>query len=472
MDVSVDFALSLDRNDTLSHLRNKFNLIKDGDVVYMCGNSLGLQPKCARDKISHELNEWAEKGVEGHMTEDGGWYRYHERFRKPFSKLLGCKESEIVVMNSLTVNLHLLMTSFYQPTQTRNKIIIGSCTFPSDNYAVASQAKLRGFDPKSVVVRLGDEKGILSEEQIESYLKKHGDEVALLWLEAVNFRTGYVLDVKSVTELGHRYGVVVGFDLAHAAGNIILDLHNWNVDFAVFCTYKYLNSGPGSPGGAFVHEKHAIDTKRFRFAGWWGNDPNTRFDMIDEFIPVPTADSWSLSNTPIMGMACLDASLSVFGETEMKQLRDKSVKLWEYLVNLVEAENILGIELITPKDPSKHGCQASFRLLGGDERLDQVCSRLAELNVLVDMRKPNIIRISPAPLYNSYLDVWRTVKSLKIAVSNASITPSMIINPFPQSKNKDSNSEKISPFGKSNFFSIVAFTVILGFVVGSISGKK
>eukprot|EP00301_Raphidiophrys_heterophryoidea_P027510 c9690_g1_i2.p1 GENE.c9690_g1_i2~~c9690_g1_i2.p1 ORF type:complete len:462 (-),score=121.91 c9690_g1_i2:135-1457(-) len=423
------YAHELDFQDSLKEMRTQFHLPFGGKVVYLCGNSLGLQPKSAREAVQKELDVWAWEGVEGHFGEDGGWYKFHERFRKPMGKLLGCLDSEVVVMNSLTVNLHLLMVSFYKPTNERHIILMENKAFPSDDYAVDSQVQLRGFDPKVSVVRLGDEHGRLTEEVIEDYLNTNGSQVALIWLGAVNFYTGRVMDMERVARAGHASGAVVGFDLAHATGNVPLNLHDWNVDFAVFCTYKYLNGGAGGPGGAFVHSSHTANTSIHRLAGWWGNDPSTRFEMRSGFEPVASADGWQLSNAPIMGMSALYASVMLFDSLNFADLREKSLKLGGYLMDLITESRFEGIEVLTPRDSKHRGCQISVRVCAGTKTLLEVSHRLEMQGVLGDKRMPDVLRLSPVPLYNSYADVWRTVDALKLALDlSTPIPPSRIVD--------------------------------------------
>eukprot|EP00300_Choanocystis_sp_HF-7_P011529 c17501_g1_i1.p1 GENE.c17501_g1_i1~~c17501_g1_i1.p1 ORF type:complete len:325 (+),score=50.37 c17501_g1_i1:40-1014(+) len=323
MEAAKTRADKLDSQDPLAHLRDEFCLIDGGKVPYFCGNSLGLKPKLTDSFVQHELDTWAEQAVGGHFGEDGGWTRFNERFRAPLCDLLGCRPNEVVVMHSLTTNLHLLVYSFYKPTKIRNKIIIENKAFPSDDYAIVSQIALKGYDPEKCLVRFGDADGTFDLHELEEYLDSHGSEVALVWLGAVNYYSGLVHDIRGITEAAHRAGAMVGFDLAHAVGNVPLSLHDCQVDFAVFCTYKYLNAGPGSVGGAFVNDRLATNKSIPRMAGWWGNNPETRFQMNSTFEPTNSADGWQLSNAPVLAMATLMASLTVFQRVKFSLLRKK-----------------------------------------------------------------------------------------------------------------------------------------------------
>ncbi|MEM6686996.1 MAG: kynureninase, partial [Bacteroidota bacterium] len=340
------------------------------------------------------------------------WMPYHEFLTENMAKIVGAKPIEVVIMNTLTTNLHLLMVSFYQPTKTKYKIVIESDAFPSDRYAVESQLRFHGFDPKEGLLEWKPREGeeLLHMEDLETMLATQGDEIALLLIGGVNYYTGQYFDIKKIAELGHAKGAMVGIDLAHGAGNIQPNLHDANVDFAAWCTYKYLNSGPGSLAGLFVHERHAHDKELHRFAGWWGHDKATRFNMRYDFNPLPGAESWQLSNPPILSMAAIKASLDLFAEVGMDALREKSEQLtayFEYLINQIETDRI---EIITPTNPAERGCQLSIQVKNADKSLHQ---KLIHKHIITDWREPDVIRCAPVPLYNSFEDVYKMVDELK-----------------------------------------------------------
>src|SRR5881398_1777380 len=367
--VDEDFARQLDAEDPLRNFREKFHLPLGADgkpFIYFAGNSLGLMPKAARAVVDEELDNWATLGVDAHHGAGTPWYTYHQALRDPTAGLVGAKPLEVICMNSLTVNLHLMMVTFYQPTKSRFKILMEEPAFPSDTYAIKSQIVHHGLDPKDALVLAGPRKGefAIRQEDIEAALEKCGQQIAIVMIGGINFFTGQLFDIERITSLAQKRGCVVGFDLAHAIGNVPLALHDWNVDFAVWCSYKYLNAGPGAVAGAFVHERHAANQKLPRFAGWFGNDPNTRFrlHLEPEFIPVPSADGWQLSNPPIFSMAPLRASLAIFDEAGgMDPLRAKSIKLTGYLEFLIEQIGSRKFSLITPKDPNARGAQLSIQ---------------------------------------------------------------------------------------------------------------
>ena len=417
------FAREMDKTDLLKNFRDKFYIPKQPNgenVIYLTGNSLGLQPKTTRRYIEQELKDWETFGVEGHFHAKNPWLSYHELLTDSMARIVGAKSVETVVMNSLTVNLHLLMISFYRPTRTRNKIIIEGGAFPSDQYAVKSQilfhcdaeTRRRGDAVKNRLIELKPRDGetTLRIEDIEQTIIENGDSIALVLLGGVNYYTGQAFDMKRITEIGHRVGAVVGFDLAHAAGNIELNLHDWNVDFAAWCSYKYLNSGPGGIAGVFVHERHAENFDLPRFAGWWGHDKGTRFLMGDEFVPIKGAEGWQLSNPPILQLAALKASLDIFEEAGMKNLREKSIKITAYLEFLLNEIHDERISIITPPDPTERGCQISIRVKNADKDLFK---SLSAKSVIADWREPDVIRVAPVPLYNSFADVWKFVEILK-----------------------------------------------------------
>jgi kynureninase len=410
----LDSALTLDKNDTLKNYRERFLFPQHNgrNVVYFTGNSLGLQPKTTQAYIQQELNDWAAYGVEGHFLAKNPWLSYHELLTDKMARLVGALPSETVMMNQLTVNLHLLMVSFYRPTKMRYKILCEAKAFPSDQYALQSQLKFHGYAEDGLIEvapREGEYK--IREEDILSAIEKNKDSLALIMIGGVNYFTGQVFNMKAITNAGHKAGAIVGFDLAHAAGNVKLELHDWNVDFAAWCSYKYLNSGPGSVAGAFVHEKHLKNTDIPLFAGWWGHDKKTRFLMDSKFIPMPTAERWQLSNAPVFSMAACRASLDIFDEVGMDALVEKSHGLVAYLEFIVENINRQKnncLQIITPKE--HRGCQLSIVATGYGKGL---YNKLIENGVIPDWREPNVIRCAVVPLYNSYEDIYRFGEILK-----------------------------------------------------------
>jgi kynureninase len=409
------FAQKMDEQDSLRNFRERFYIPKQEsgeDVLYFTGNSLGLQPRSVRAYIEQELKDWETLGVEGHFAAKSAWMPYHEFLTEPMANVIGALPVETVVMNSLTVNLHLLMVSFYRPNGKRNKIVIEKNAFPSDQYAVQSQIKFHGFAPEESLIELTAREGenCLRTEDIEKTIEKRGDEIALIMLGGVNYYTGQAFDMRRITEIGHKAGAVVGFDLAHAAGNLLLELHDWNVDFAAWCSYKYLNSGPGGIAGVFVHERYSQSFNLPRFAGWWGHDKETRFLMDDKFIPMRGAEGWQLSNPPIFQMASLRASLEIFEEAGMQNLRDKSVALTNYLEFLLGEIHDERIEVITPANPNERGCQLSIRVKSADKNLFKA---ITKKGVIADWREPDVIRVAPVPLYNTFTDVYKFAEILK-----------------------------------------------------------
>ena len=405
----------MDAQDSLKGFREKFYIPKQAsgeNVLYFTGNSLGLQPKQTREYIEQELEDWKNLGVEGHLQAKNPWLPYHEFVAGQLANIVGAKPSEVVAMNSLTVNLHLLMVSFYRPTRERHKIVIEAGAFPSDQYAVQSQIKFHGFDVSDSLLELKPRNGetILRTEDIEKTIAENSDSIALILLGGVNYYTGQAYDFQNITQSGQRAGAMVGFDLAHAAGNLELRLRDWNVDFAAWCSYKYLNAGPGAIGGAFVHERHAERLDLPRFAGWWGHDKETRFLMKSAFKPIPSAEGWQLSNPPIFQLAALRASLDIFEETGMKNLRKKSEKLTGYLEFLLDKIPDERISVITSSNPNERGCQLSIRLRDADKNLFKAISRKG---VIADWREPDVIRVAPVPLYNTFLDVFRFSEALR-----------------------------------------------------------
>jgi kynureninase len=412
-----EFALAMDECDPLRQFRERFlfpNAPREG--VYFAGHSLGLQPKTAAKYIEEELQEWARLGVEGHFQAKRPWMPYHRLLTEQTAELVGAKPLEVVVMNSLTVNLHLMMVSFYRPTRKRHKILIEHGAFPSDQYAVKSQIRFHGFDPTISLIELTPRPGepCVRDEDIDSLIEREGDEIALIMLGAVNYATGQFFDLERITRLGHERGCVVGFDLAHAAGNVPLTLHNWNPDFAVWCSYKYLNGGPGCTGGCFVHERHARDWDLPRFSGWWGHDEPSRFEMGPQFEPMPGADGWQLSNPSIVSLAVLRASMEIFHEAGMKRLREKSVSLTGYLQFLLTRGPSQHFSIITPREKERRGAQLSIRLRRNGRTL---CKQLTHEGIVGDWREPDIYRVAPVPLYNSYHDAFRFARRFLSAVA-------------------------------------------------------
>ena len=417
---NIEYAKQQDAQDALASFRNKFHIPKNAKgekLIYLCGNSLGLQPKITSEYIKEELTDWANLGVEGHVEGKHPWLPYHEFLTENMAKIVGAKPSEVVVMNTLTTNLHLMMVSFFQPTKTKYKIVVESDAFPSDKYAVESQLKFHGIDPKDGLILWKPRKGeeLCRFEDLEEIMKTHGNEIALLMIGSTNYYTGQSFPLKKITELGHKYNCMVGFDLAHGAGNIQPNLHETGADFAVWCTYKYLNSGPGSLGGCFVHERHANNENLNRFAGWWGHNKKTRFNMRHEFDALPGAEGWQLSNPPILSMAAIRASLDTFAEAGFENLRKKSEKLTGYLEFLLDEMKNDAINVITPRNPEERGCQLSIQVKNADKNLH---TKLTETGVISDWREPDVIRVAPAPLYNSFEDVYRFSEKLKDVLKN------------------------------------------------------
>ncbi len=430
---SLEFARNMSTNDPLSGFRNRFHFPKhEGKpVLYFCGNSLGLQPDSAQSFIIEELEDWRKFGVEGHMHARHPWFPYHEFLRDSTARLINAKPEEVVVMNSLTANIHFLMVSFYRPTSSRYKIIFENNLFPSDRYALASQANFHAnkgnqklFDENDALIELMPRDGelYLRTEDILETIDKHKDSLALVMLGGVNYFTGQVFDFAEITKATHNAGAICGFDLAHATGNVELKLHEWDVDFAAWCSYKYLNAGPGAVGGAFVHERHAKNNALPRFAGWWGNDPETRFTMPEKFIPRAGADGWQLSNAPVFSMAALRASMEIFDEAGMDKLIEKSRSLTSYLEFIVgevnkQTEGSNKISIITPSHA--RGCQLSLIVENSGKQIHEY---LIENGVIADWRHPNVIRVAPVPLYNNYEDVFEFGQLLYEGISKVSGT--------------------------------------------------
>jgi kynureninase len=420
---TLAFAQQQDAIDPLKQYRDKFYFprMHGKQVVYFTGNSLGLQPKATQDYVLNELEDWATFGVEGHFHARKPWLPYHEQFAAPVAKIVGALPEEIVVMNQLTVNLHLLMVSFYKPTKSRYKILCEAKAFPSDQYALESQVKFHGYTLEEAIIEVSAREGeyCIREEDILKAIEDNKDTLALVVIGGVNYYTGQVFDMAAITKAGHTVGALVGFDLAHGAGNIKLNLHDWNVDFACWCTYKYLNSGPGSVGGVFIHQNHLNNPEINRFAGWWGHDKETRFKMQKGFVPMPTAEAWQLSNAPVLSMSAHKAAVDMFEEVGMNALLEKADKLTGYLefvVDNINAENKKTkgqdgfLEIITPRDKKQRGCQLSIVANGKGKAL---FNKLMEGGIIADWREPNVIRCAPVPFYNSFEDVFMFGEILK-----------------------------------------------------------
>ncbi len=442
---TLAFAQQMDKADSLKSYRGKFYfpMMHGREAIYFTGNSLGLQPKATQDYVLNELEDWATFGVEGHHHARKPWFPYHEQFAVPVAKIVGAKPEEVVVMNQLTVNLHLLLVSFYRPTKERYKILCEAKAFPSDQYALESQIKFHGYDPADAIIEVSPREGeyCIRHEDIITAIENNKNSIALIMIGGVNYYNGQVFDMKAITEAGHKVGAIVGFDLAHAAGNLKLALHDWNVDFACWCSYKYLNSGPGGVAGVFIHQQHLNNPDIPRFAGWWGHDKETRFKMEKTFIPMQTAEAWQISNAPVLSMAAHKASVALFDEVGMDALVEKAEKLTGYLEFVVEEINkyqvagskyqvagskyqvagskyqVAGskhpdgfLEIITPRDKKQRGCQLSIVAHGKGKDL---FNKLTQAGVIADWREPNVIRCAPVPLYNSFEDVFRFGEILK-----------------------------------------------------------
>jgi kynureninase len=406
-----DFAIAIDERDPLRQFRQRFLFPKVAgeDCIYLCGHSLGLQPKTAAAYVEQELEAWAQLGVEAHFRAKNPWMPYHRLLTEQTAELVGAKPLEVVVMNSLTVNLHLMMVSFYRPTARRHKIVVESGAFPSDQYAVKSQIRFHGFDPATALIELTprSSESCLRDEDIQSLIEREGDSIALILLGGVNYATGQAFDMASITRWGHAQGCMVGFDLAHAAGNLPLKLHEWGPDFAVWCSYKYLNGGPGCVGGCFVHERHADSRDLPRFTGWWGHDEESRFEMGPTFQPMSGADGWQLSNPSILSLAALRASMDIFQEAGMERLRAKSISLTSYLEFLLSQNASEKFSIITPQETERRGAQLSIRI---PKQGRVFCESLAREGTFGDWREPDTFRVAPVPLYNSYRDTFLFVR--------------------------------------------------------------
>ncbi len=411
---TASFAEAKDAADELKHFKSSFHFPKSGDkdVIYFCGNSLGLQPKNVEAAMMQELSDWKNLGIGGFLKAKNPWMYYQEYFKPSMAKIVGARPDEVTVMNSLTVNLHLLMLTFYKPTEQRYKIIMEEGAFPSDQYAVETQAKLYGFDPAKAIIEISPRQGerTLQTEDILAAIEQHSNELAMVMLGGINYYTGQLFDMKTITAATHKANAIAAFDLAHAVGNAPLALHDWDVDFAVWCSYKYLNGGPGAVGGVYVHERFANDPEIPRLAGWWGNDEDGRFKMEKGFIAKPNASGWNISTAQILNMVSLKASLELFEEAGFENIRTKSVDLTAYLEFLLHQLNNLNFEIITPADPAARGAQLSLYF---KERGKEIHEKMIESGIIVDYREPGVIRVAPAPLYCSYSDVYKFYEILR-----------------------------------------------------------
>jgi kynureninase len=417
-----EFAKQLDAQDELSHYRDEFIFpkVNGKQVIYFTGNSLGLQPKRTKAYVDEVMNDWANLAVEGHFYADKPWWDYHERFCQPLSELVGAKPSEVGVMNTLTVNLHLLLVSFYKPTPKKYKIICEEKAFPSDQYMFQSQVHFHGLNPEDTIVEIKRREGEhnIRLEDVLAKIDEVGEELALVLIGGVNYYTGQVFDMKTITEAGHKYGAYVGWDLAHAAGNIELKLNEWKVDFAAWCSYKYMNSGPGNASGYFVHEAHHNDLDLPRFAGWWGHNKERRFLMEPNFDPARSADGWQISNLPILSLAPYLASVDMFAEVGMQKLikkRDLITAYLEYILHEIDKEVDSTFEIITPSNPQERACQLSVFLHGEGRSLFDY---LMKNGVITDWREPNVIRLAPVPLYTSFEDMYEFGQVLKTGIQS------------------------------------------------------
>lgn len=413
-EASQAFAKAKDGEDKLARFRQEFYfpVINNKEVIYFCGNSLGLQAETVRAAVEQELDDWKNMGIAGFLHAKNPWMYYQEYFKKALANIVGCKEDEVTVMNSLTVNLHLLMLTFYRPTALRFKIIMEAGAFPSDQYAVETQVKHHGFTADEAVIEIAPREGekILRHEDIIATIENHADTLALVMIGGINYYTGQLFDLQAITAATHKAGAIAAFDLAHAAGNVPLDLHNWNVDFAVWCSYKYLNGGPGAVGGLYVHEKYALDPSTPRLAGWWGNDENARFKMEQGFVAKPNASGWNISTAQILNMASLKASLEIFEEAGFENITAKSEELTAYLQFLLQQLHNLDFEIITPKHKKSRGAQLSLYFR---EKGKEIHQKMSDSGIVVDYREPGVIRVAPAPLYCSFQDVYSFYEILK-----------------------------------------------------------
>lgn len=417
---SMAFAKEQDLQDPLHKFREQFYFPQRNgkDAIYFCGNSLGLQPRNVKAAIDQELKDWQDLGVEGYTKAQHPWLYYQQYCSKPLQSMMGASMQELTVMNTLTVNLHLMMLTFYKPTPGRFKVLMEAGAFPSDQYAVETQVKFHGYDPETAIIEISPRPGehLIRLEDILTKINEESDSLALILFGGINYYTGQYFDMKAITAAAHRAGAVAGFDLAHVAGNIPVELHNWEVDFAVWCSYKYLNGGPGAVGGAFVHEKHASSRGLLRLGGWWGNEESTRFRMEKGFVPKKEAEGWQLSTAQVFNMVSLKASLELHEAATPAALREKSLRLTNYLEFLLQQVQGVRMEIITPKNCKERGAQLSLLF---QEKGKEIHQQMTDAGIIVDWREPGVIRVSPAPLYNSYQDVFHFYEIIANIASNA-----------------------------------------------------
>jgi kynureninase len=413
-DTTLDYAQTQDQLDILHSFRERFLFPQHNNrnTVYFCGNSLGLQSSAVKYLMNTELEDWAKYGVEGHFEARSPWFSYHQQFSAALAKIVGAKKDEVVAMNTLTVNLHLLLLSFYRPQNGRYKIIMEAGAFPSDQYAIETQVKMYGYDPNDAIIEISPREGehIIEEDDVLAAIEQAGDSLAVVMFGGVNYYTGQLFDMQKITKAAHKVGAFCGFDLAHAVGNVPMKLHDWDVDFACWCSYKYLNSGPGGVGGAYIHEKHGNNPDTFRLAGWWGNEEKTRFKMQKSFVAAKGAASWQMSNAPVFNMVAHRASLDLFEKATLATLREKSIRMTAYMEYLLQQLTHLSFTIITPKDPNRRGAQLSLLFT---EKGREVFKALTENGVIADWREPNVIRIAPVPMYNNFEDCHRFYQILK-----------------------------------------------------------
>ncbi|MBS1934300.1 MAG: kynureninase [Bacteroidetes bacterium] len=411
---TLAFARQMDLEDPLKEFRSQFYFPRHNgkDAIYFCGNSLGLQAKNVAGAIEQELKDWKELVVGGYLHAKNPWLYYQHNFSKPLSKIVGCNENEVTVMNTLTVNLHLMLLSFYRPTKEKYKIMMEAGAFPSDQYAVETQVKFYGLNPDDAIIEIAPKEGekILREDDIIEAIEKNKDSLALVLFGGINYYSGQFFDLKRITAAAHKAGAIAGFDLAHVTGNVPTQLHDWDVDFAVWCSYKYLNGGPGAVGGVYVHERYAKDIGHTRLAGWWGNDEATRFKMEKGFIAKPDASGWNISTAQVFNMVALKASLEIFEQTNIASLNAKSKLLTGYLEFLLHQLSNINFEIITPKEPERRGAQLSLYF---KEQGKEIHKRMTDSGIIVDYREPGVIRVAPAPIYNSFEDVFRFYEILR-----------------------------------------------------------
>jgi kynureninase len=407
-EASLEFAQKKDQEDKIYRFRSQFIFPKHKaeDAIYFCGNSLGIQPRGLVSALDQELKDWQDLAVGGYLQAKNPWLYYQQQFQKSHATIAGCKENEVTVMNTLTVNLHLMMLSFYHPDKHRYKIIMEAGAFPSDQYAVETQVKFHGLDPEKAIIEINPRAGekLIREEDILQTIENHRESLALVLIGGINYYTGQLFDLEAITAAAHRAGAMAGFDLAHAIGNVPLELHDWDIDFAVWCSYKYLNAGPGAVGGAYMHERHVRNKDQIRLGGWWGNDEKTRFKMEKGFIPKPDANGWNISTTQVFNMVGLKASMELFEQTSIASLREKSISLTGYLEYLLGKLRTIRPQVITPADPNKRGAQLSLFFENQGKEIHQ---KMIDAGIIVDFREPGVIRVAPAPLYNSYEDIYR-----------------------------------------------------------------